>query len=239
MTFAYGLSQEERDVYRTFSVAITICIDEKCVIVSYADQNDSNRGIHNTYHAFSPGHFRQGGMTDGLDVVTFVLEGQLKFGKETEEILTEGDALRFTQKDGAQHDYYNASDECLLRFLSIDIPAWTPQNLLDYEKKTFDVDQRQPLRLIASQRGRRGSLALRSDVDVYVAQFDERASVRHRLAPGRVAWVQAVRGSFEVNGYEIPSDTALKFRDVGKLRIVPTSEDAELVLFDMAPSLAA
>jgi hypothetical protein len=93
--------------------------------------------------------------------------------------------------------------------------------------------QRAPgLGIAPARDGRAGAVRIHRDVDLHASVLDAGQALAHRLAPGRTAWVQVVRGSVRVNGTELGEGDAAALAEAGTLAIAaPTG--AELLLFDI------
>ncbi|HEY9737020.1 MAG TPA: hypothetical protein V6D06_12080 [Trichocoleus sp.] len=54
------------------------------------------------------------------------------------------------------------------------------------------------------------------------------------MARGRAAWVQVVRGAAELNGQALAAGDGAAVTEAEALTLTATSDDAEVLLFDMA-----
>jgi redox-sensitive bicupin YhaK (pirin superfamily) len=105
-----------------------------------------------------------------------------------------------------------------------------------YEQKSFSPEEKRGrLRLVGSRDGREGSVTIHRDVDLYAALIGKDDAVDHTIGDGRLAWVQVARGSVTVNGEHVRAGDGVAVPNGGRLRIAGTLEDAEILLFDMAP----
>src|SRR6202048_5545553 len=69
-----------------------------------------------------------------------------------------------------------------------------------YQKNFTEAEKRGKLRLSASPDGRRGSVKIRQDNELYATVLSAGDSVKHALKPDRHAYVQVARGSVKLNG---------------------------------------
>ena len=90
------------------------------------------------------------------------------------------------------------------------------------------------MRLIGSRDGRQGSVTIHQNVDLYATNLSSDASVSHTLRPGRVAWVQVARGAVDLNGHLLSAGDGASVEDIETLTLTSTSQDAEVLMFDMA-----
>ena len=56
----------------------------------------------------------------------------------------------------------------------------------------------------------------------------------HTLKAGRNAWVQVAQGTARLNGEQLYPGDGVAVTEPGALELVGTSDDAEVLLFDMA-----
>ncbi|MEX0703204.1 MAG: hypothetical protein WD069_14005 [Planctomycetales bacterium] len=103
-----------------------------------------------------------------------------------------------------------------------------------YEQKHFpDADKRGRLKLVASRDGREGSVTIRQDAAMYAALLEPGDEVTHRLAGGRHAWLQVIRGRVRLDGTSLEAGDGAAIGDVAEIAIA-AEEPAELLLFDLA-----
>lgn len=173
-----------------------------------------------------------------MEIITYVLEGALahKDSLGTGSVIRPGDVQRMTAGSGIRHSEYNASKTEPVHFLQIWVLPEKEGLDPGYEQKTFsEAEKRGKLRLIGSRDGREGSVTIHQDVDLYAALLEEGGSVTHALKAGRGAWVQVATGTVKLNGEQLHPGDGVAVAQSGPLELVGTSEDAEVLLFDMAP----
>jgi redox-sensitive bicupin YhaK (pirin superfamily) len=96
------------------------------------------------------------------------------------------------------------------------------------------VDGDTRLDLIGSRDGREGSVTIHQDVSLYRATLAADGSLEVSLAPGRHAWVQAVRGiTLLEDGGELREGDGLAVSERTSLRF-HSATGAELLIFDLA-----
>ena len=101
-----------------------------------------------------------------------------------------------------------------------------------YEQKAFgDDEKRGVLRLVASNDGRNGSVAVHQDIALYSSILDG-AMVKHELVPNRSAWIQVASGEVDVNGTKLSAGDGAAIADERELTI-SGSDGAEFLLFDL------
>lgn len=223
------------------------------------DRGHANYGWLDTYHTFSFGpyrdpkhvHFRalrvmnedvvapgQGFGThphDNMEIVTYVLSGALEHNDSmgNGEVLRPGEFQRMSAGTGITHSEFNPSASEPVHLYQI----WLFPNRdglePSYEQKRFAEEERHNrLRLVAAPDAADGALLIHQDARIYLASLDPNARVTHRLAPGRHAWLQVLRGNATLNGEllhtsdgaAVSSETMLDIAAIG---------DAEVMLFDL------
>ncbi len=173
-----------------------------------------------------------------MEIISYVLDGALEHRDSigTGSVIRPGDVQRMSAGSGIRHSEFNASETAPVHFLQIWIVPESRGIAPSYEQKTFSSEQKRGrLRLVGSRDGRDGSVTIHRDVDLYAALVGKDDTVDHAIGDGRLAWVQVARGSVTVNGEHVRAGDGVAIADGGRLRIAGTAEDAEILLFDMAP----
>ena len=153
-----------------------------------------------------------------MEIVTYVLDGALahKDSLGTGAVIRAGDVQRMSAGSGIRHSEFNASKAEPVHFLQIWIEPERTGLKPGYEQKTFSAEEKRgKVRLVGSRDGRDGS-------------------VSHQVAPGRSAWVQVAQGTATLNGEQLYPGDGVAVTDAGPITLVGTSQDAEILLFDMA-----
>ena len=224
------------------------------------DRGHANYGWLDTYHTFSfssyqdPRHmsFRalrvmnedrvepgQGFGTHphrDMEIVTYVLEGALehKDSMGNGEVLRPGEFQRMSAGTGITHSEFNPSEKEPVHLYQIWLFPERRGIEPSYEQKRFDDEQmHNRLRLVASRAAADGSLAIHQDASIFLSRIDAQRQVEHRLANGRHAWLQVLRGSVTLNGQDLLTSDGAAVSDEPALQ-VRANEDAEIMLFDLA-----
>lgn len=171
-----------------------------------------------------------------MEIITYVLNGALEHKDSigTGSVIRAGDVQRMSAGTGIRHSEFNASNTDPVHFLQIWILPETAGIDPGYEQISVAPEDKQgQLRLVGSRDGRDGSITIHQDVSLYAAVLAEGDRVEHTLAPGRVAWVQVVRGAVSINGHNLTAGDGAAVSDLGTLSLTGTNE-AEVLVFDMA-----
>ncbi len=172
-----------------------------------------------------------------MEIVSYVLAGALehKDSLGTGSVIRPGDVQRMSAGSGIRHSEFNASKTEPVHFLQIWIIPESKGLAPGYEQKAFsEADKRGKLRLVGSRDGREGSVTIHRDVDFYATLLGEEETVTHTLKAGRSAWVQVAQGSAKLNGEQLYPGDGVALEEAGTLTLAGTSQDAEILLFDMA-----
>jgi redox-sensitive bicupin YhaK (pirin superfamily) len=173
-----------------------------------------------------------------MEIISYVLEGGLAHRDSigNGSVIRPGDVQRMSAGTGIRHSEFNESKSDKAHFLQIWILPERDGLAPSYEQKAFTAaEKRGRLRLVGSRDGRDGSVTIHQDVDLYATLLDEGGSVGHTLREGRIGWVQMARGTATLNGEQLRPGDGVAIDSAGPLELVGTSDDAELLLFDMAP----
>jgi redox-sensitive bicupin YhaK (pirin superfamily) len=172
-----------------------------------------------------------------MEIISYVLEGGLAHRDSigTGSVIRPGDVQRMSAGTGIRHSEFNASETEPVHFLQIWIVPEKKGIEPGYEQKTFDTDsKRGKLKLVGSRDGRDGSVTIHRDVDFYATLPGEGGTVTHKLAAGRIGWVQVAQGTATLNGEELRPGDGVALDAGEAISLTGTSDDAEVLLFDMA-----
>jgi quercetin 2,3-dioxygenase len=171
-----------------------------------------------------------------MEILSYVLEGGLahKDSLGTGSVLRPGDVQRMSAGTGVTHSEFNASPTEPVHFLQIWLLPDTGNLPPSYEEKHFaDAGRQGRLQLVASPKGRDGSLTIHQDVNVYSTRLDTGARAELPLAAGRHAWVQVARGSVKLNGQTLREGDGAAL-SAEKSLALEGQTPAEVLVFDLA-----
>ena len=171
-----------------------------------------------------------------MEIISIVMEGALAHRDSTggEGVLRRGEVQRMSAGSGVVHSEFNGSEREPVHFFQIWIMPEKNGITPGYEQKLIPEDERRGrLRLLVAPGGNDGALDIHQDVRLYSAILANGEQVEHALAPGRGAWIQVARGSVDVNGTTLQQGDGAAIEDESSLRIKSTSDESELLLFDL------
>lgn len=173
-----------------------------------------------------------------MEIVSYVLEGALahKDSLGTGSVIRPGDVQRMSAGSGVRHSEFNHEPAGHTHFLQIWLLPSAPGIAPGYEQKHFAADsKRGRLALIASPDGAAGSVTVHADASIRAGLFDEDERAELALDAQRIAYVQLLRGALLVNGQRLQAGDALRLDNEARL-LLEGGEDAEVLVFDLAPS---
>jgi redox-sensitive bicupin YhaK (pirin superfamily) len=171
-----------------------------------------------------------------MEIVSYVMEGALehKDSMNNGAVLHPGEFQRISAGTGITHSEFNPSAEQPTHFYQIWILPERSGLTPSYEQKHFDDGgMHDQLRLVASPDGREGSLTIHQDARIYLSRLGAKKSVEYSLPSARHAWLQVLRGSVELNGYEMGTSDGAAISSESRLLIAANS-GAEIMLLDLA-----
>lgn len=224
------------------------------------DRGHFNHGWLDTYHTFSFGDyfdpdqmaFRslrvmnedrvQPGQGFGMhghrdmEIVTYVLSGALEHRDSlgNGSVLRPGELQRMTAGSGIRHSEFNPSASEPVHLYQIWLLPERKGLEPSYDQRPFPAaGRRGKWQLTASPDGRDGSLAIRQDAEIYLAELAPGESLDFALKSGRHAWLQTLRGDVQVNGQPLAAGDGAAISEESSLS-VRADGAAEVMLFNLA-----
>jgi quercetin 2,3-dioxygenase len=173
-----------------------------------------------------------------MEIISYVMSGAIghKDSIGNGASIPPGDVQRMSAGRGITHSEFNHAADASTHFLQI----WIEPNVRGiepgYEQKSFsDAEKNGYLRLVASETGAQGSVTIHADASLYAGLFDGEQSAQLAFAPGRLGYVQLIKGELNANGVAMQAGDALKLADEPVLRL-SAGKGAEVLVFDLAPT---
>lgn len=173
-----------------------------------------------------------------MEIISYVLDGALehKDSMGNGSIIKAGDVQRMSAGTGVTHSEFNHSKKDPVHFLQIWFLPEKKGLQPGYEQIHFDADsKRNRLKLVASRKGRDGSVSLNQDMDMYASLLDEGASLEHRLDPTRRQWLHVARGTVSLGKHKLKAGDGVSMVNETTIEL-HSAKEAEIILFDMAPA---
>jgi redox-sensitive bicupin YhaK (pirin superfamily) len=170
-----------------------------------------------------------------MEIVSYVLEGKLEHKDNLGHgaVLRPGEVQRITAGTGVVHSEFNPSPEAPVHFYQIwllpDRRGYDP----DYAQKEFPAAERQGRwQTIISPDGRDGSISIRQNASVLLADLAEGQAVQYEFAAERYGWLQVLRGEVKSGEHQFAAGDGAAISDEQTLPIVGFG-GAEVMLFDL------
>lgn len=171
-----------------------------------------------------------------MEIVTYVLEGELehKDSMGNGSVIRPGDVQYMSAGTGVTHSEYNHSSKTPVHLLQIwilpDRHGYEPR----YDQKSFSEKLKTgSLIRVVSQDGKEDSIAVRQDMNLFVAQIKKNNAVIYSIDPNRSAWIQVARGDVVLNGHTLSAGDGASVSSESVLELKGLSEASEVLLFDL------
>jgi len=172
-----------------------------------------------------------------MEIVTYILSGALEHKDSLGNggIIRRGEVQRMSAGSGVRHSEFNPSPDEETHLLQIWIEPARQGTAASYEQQALTVDaMRGHWHLVASPDGAAGSTTIGQDARLYASVLGAGESISYRLAAGRLAFVQMVRGHLSLNGTNLAAGDGAKIADENELQFL-AGEETEFLLFDLPP----
>jgi len=175
-----------------------------------------------------------------MEILTYVLDGGLTHRDSMGEIQTFGanTIQAMSAGTGVIHSEFNASAQEAGHFLQI----WIEPAVMDvepsYQQISFDPrEKRGRFRLLAAPQGSNHhdsqAVTIHQDAFVYASVLGSGENLRHKLAPGRHAWVQIALGNVSMNGEALAEGDGASVSAEQDLSFTGGQDGSEFLFFDL------
>ncbi|MEJ0054050.1 MAG: pirin family protein [bacterium] len=167
-----------------------------------------------------------------FEIVTIVTRGAVTHedGLGTRAKVAAGEVQVMSAGTGVVHSEKNEEDEPLELFQLWIVPkerGVAPR----YDRKRFDeASRKNALQLLVSDTGEDGSLMIRQDARIYLADLAAGAEIPYQLPPGRGAYVFVVEGEVKIGEVLLKRRDALAVSDSSSFSITPVTAANILVI---------
>jgi redox-sensitive bicupin YhaK (pirin superfamily) len=174
-----------------------------------------------------------------MEIITYVLEGRLRHRDSTGEchILKPNEVQTMSAGNGVVHSEFNASEGDPVHSIQIWITPAAEDLEPSYQQIAFaPSEKRGRFRLLAGPQmsETESTTVINQDARLYVSELGRGESLRRELVPSRKGWIQVIRGSVTVNGYNLDEGDGAAISDEQELSFVGAGrEGCEVLLFDL------
>jgi redox-sensitive bicupin YhaK (pirin superfamily) len=174
-----------------------------------------------------------------MEIITYVLEGGLRHRDSTGEcyILGPNEVQTMSAGSGIVHSEWNASETDAAHSIQIWITPASEDLRPSYQQIAFSPsEKRGRFRLLAgphvSQTER--TTVINQDACLYVSELRPGEPLKRDLVPRRKAWVQVVKGSVRLEGYDLDEGDGAGISEEQELLFIGAGSDGcEVLLFDL------
>ncbi len=174
---------------------------------------------------------------DNMEIFSWVLDGQLAHRDSTgaQSVITPGTAQLMTAGTGVTHSEFNASDAEPVHFLQVWVQPTQRGETPDYQELATTPEQRRNrFAVLATPDGRDGSLRIRADANVYVADVEPGQRVEAQVESGRMAYLHIATGAGTINGTVVSEGDAVTLETPGTLQIDAGDDATQVMWFDLS-----
>ncbi len=171
-----------------------------------------------------------------MEIISYVVKGALQHQDTmgNKAIIRPGEVQVLSAGTGMQHSEMNDRPSEETHFFQIWITPSQTGQAPSYGQKSFEAAlETEKLVLTISKDGRKGSLAIKQDADLYVSRLEKDDVLEFDLLKNRGAWIQVVSGKLQVNGQIVTEGDGVSIENSGFLNFKAV-EKSEFLLFDLA-----
>ena len=169
---------------------------------------------------------------DNMEIITYVLDGQLAHKDSMGNIktLSPGEVQVMSAGTGLTHSEYNNSKTNPAHFLQV----WIEPNIQNappqYDQKLFT--QKNTLQLIASEDARQGSLPIKQNASIYIADLDQNQKIEYKTTPNKKYYIHIATGSVTLNNQTATAGDAFTLEEQQQINITATT-NTKFLLFEL------
>jgi redox-sensitive bicupin YhaK (pirin superfamily) len=170
-----------------------------------------------------------------MEIITYIIDGALehKDSMGTSATILPGEVQRMSAGSGVRHSEHNHLKDKVTHLLQIWILPEKEGIEPSYEQKSFSNDfSCSDLILVASRKGKNGSITLNQDVDMYVAKAQDAGEKELKTFTHRHTWVQVIKGEVKVEDKMLTAGDGAAIEEVDTI-LLKWSNNSEFIVFDL------
>ena len=172
-----------------------------------------------------------------MEILSFIFSGELEHKDSTGAslILKPGDVQKISSGSGVMHSEFNVSSIKPVHLLQVWILPDKKNTEPEYERRSFSLkDMKNKFCLTASQDGRKKSLKLKQDAEIYQSVIDVDKTILFPILNKRKIWIQVVEGAVEINSNIMESGDGMSIVDeIGMIEISGVDISSKILLFNL------
>lgn len=169
------------------------------------------------------------------EIVTYVHQGAIAYGDTLGHsgVIHAGEFRLMTARPGILHSETNVSRTESAHVFQVWLrSSGSPLQPLHAQKRFSAAERRGVLCVVASPDGRKGSLKIQQDAQVYSAMLDPGQHVVHELAEGRSAWLHLIQGEVTLGEFILTAGDGAGITEERAVSLT-AREPTEILLVDI------
>lgn len=170
-----------------------------------------------------------------MEIISYVIDGALQHRDSmgNEAVIRPGEVQRMSAGTGVRHSEMNDMKDRVTHFLQIWIMPEAQGLAPSYGQKDFSNDFGcSDMILVASHKGRNGSITMNQDVDMYVTRATDSGEKHLKTYAHRHIWIQVIKGRVAVEGESLAAGDGAGIQGLEALSL-KWDAGSEFILFDM------
>ncbi|MDB9786530.1 pirin family protein [Bacteriovoracaceae bacterium] len=169
-----------------------------------------------------------------MEIITYIIDGAIehKDSMGYHGIVKPGEIQYISAGSGITHSEFNPLKNQETRLIQI----WIRPDRKGHEPRYGQDSYRErsepnSLCLIVSGDGRKGSVKINQDIDLFTGKFDKGLTTSYNFMADRRGWLQIVSGAVNINGIELKNGDGMSVSDQSEIGI-RFLQNTEFLLFD-------
>ncbi len=156
-----------------------------------------------------------------MEILTYVLSGQLehKDSMGNGSVIGPGSIQRMSAGTGVLHSEWNHSKTEPVHFLQIWVMPKEESLPPSYEEKKIANGGKGEWQVLASSDPSKGGVSLNQDLTLSHGHFSGQEKLTQNIAPDRMAWVQVISGTCDINGKNVSAGDGIAISEPGQFSL--------------------
>ena len=169
-----------------------------------------------------------------FEIISYVVSGALKHEDSMGHaaVMKAGEVQRISAGTGLAHSEFNNSRTEPVHFLQIWLFPSRQGLPPDYAQQSFAAAPLDTLTLACSPEGRKQSIKINQDVDLFIGKIGPDGKLDHSLRKQRAAWIQLIAGDLQLNKQQLAPGDGASVENEKELHLA-SEKGAHFLLFDL------